>query len=72
MTFFVSELEKWLGGQSFISNEEVITRTEDYFADFPKSYFLDGIFKLGKYLDKCILLKGNYVEKTNLKICAFL
>ena len=31
-------------------------------SDFPKSYFLDGLKKLGKRLEKCIELEGDYVE----------
>ncbi|CAK9806326.1 hypothetical protein ANTPLA_LOCUS4839 [Anthophora plagiata] len=31
--------------------------------DLPKSYFLDGLKKLEKRWEKCINLKGNYVEK---------
>ena len=34
-----------------------------YFKDLPKSYFLDGLKKLEKRLEKCIELKGDYVEK---------
>ena len=45
------------------SNEEVIAQTDAYFEDLPKSYFLDGLKKLEKRLEKCIELKGDYVEK---------
>ena len=44
-------------------NEEVIAQIDDYFEDLPKSYFLDGSKKLEKRLEKCIELKGDYVEK---------
>jgi hypothetical protein len=41
-------LKKWLAGQRFISNEEVITETNAYFEQFPKSYHTDGIKNTGK------------------------
>ena len=45
------------------SNEEVIPQTDANFEDLPKSYFLDGLKNLEKRLEKCIELKGDYVEK---------
>ena len=65
VTLFISKLEKWLGRQRFTSNEKVIAETDAYFEDLQKSYFLDGLKKLEKRLEKCIELKGDYVE--NLK-----
>ena len=44
--FLFPNLKKWLGGQRFKSNEEVIVQTDAYFEDFLKSYFLDGLKKL--------------------------
>lgn len=52
-----------LAGQKFDSNEEVITATEDCLADLEKSYFSDGVEKLGRRLVKCIELNGDYIEK---------
>jgi len=37
--FLFPNLKKWLGGQRFTSNEEIIAQTNAYFEDFPKSYF---------------------------------
>jgi len=37
--FLFPNLKKWLGGQRFTSNEEVIAQTNTYFEDFPKSNF---------------------------------
>ena len=37
--------------------------TDAYFKDLSKSYFLDGLKKLDKRLEKYIELKGDYVEK---------
>ncbi|KAG5310817.1 MOS1T transposase, partial [Pseudoatta argentina] len=41
--FLFPNLKKWLGGKKFTSNEEVIAETEAYFAEFDKSYFLEGL-----------------------------
>ena len=61
--FLFPNLEKCFGGQRFTSKEEVIVQTEAYFEDLPKSFFLGGLKKLEKRLEKCIELKGDYVEK---------
>lgn len=61
--FLFPNLKKWLGGQRFMSDDEVITKTEEYFEGFSSSYYLDGIRRLEKRLDKCVELKGDYVEK---------
>ena len=60
--FLFPNLKKWLGGQRFTSNEEVIAQTDAYFEDLPKSYFLDGLKKLEKRLEKYIELK-DFVKK---------
>jgi len=61
--FLFPNLKKWLSGQRFFSNEEVMDRTNAYFEDLPKYYFSDGLKKLEKRLIKCIELQGDYVEK---------
>ncbi|KAG5324483.1 SETMR methyltransferase, partial [Acromyrmex heyeri] len=61
--FLFLNLKKWFGGKKFTSNEEVIAKTEAYFAEFDKSYFSEGLKKWQKRWEKCILLKGDYVEK---------
>ena len=66
--FFISKLEKMSRRTTVKSNKEVIAQADAYFEDLPKSYFLDGLKKLEKRLEKCIELKGNYVEKLK-KIC---
>lgn len=50
------------GAVLFISYEEVITLTEEYFADFPVLFF-GWLFEIGKSSDKCTLPKEGYVEK---------
>ena len=61
--FLFPNLKKWLGGQWFTSNEEVIAQTVASFEEHPKSLFLDCLKKLEKRLEKCIEWKGDYVEK---------
>ena len=61
--FLFPNMKTWLGGKKFSSNEEVIAETEAYFAEFNKSYFLEGLKKWQKRWEKCIDLKGDYVEK---------
>lgn len=61
--FLFPNLKKWLGGRRFTSNEDVIEQTNAYFDAFSKLYFLEGLKNLEKRLEKCIELKGDYVEK---------
>lgn len=61
--FLFPNLKKSLTGQKFESNEDVITATEAYFTDLPKTFFSDGLKKLEDRWVKCIELKGDYVEK---------
>lgn len=56
-------MKKWLGGNCFTSNKEVIAVTEAYFAEFDKSYFLNGLEKWEYCWTKCIELKRHYVEE---------
>ena len=46
--FLFLNMKKWLVGKRFESKKDVITETEAYFEELPKSYFLDGLKKLGK------------------------
>lgn len=61
--FLFPNLKKWLAGQKFSSNSEVISATNAYFNDLDKSYFSQGIKKLEHRWTKCIDLQGDYVEK---------
>jgi len=56
-------LKKWLGGKRFSSNEEAINETNAYFEELDKSYYSNGVKKLEHRWNKCIELKGDYVEK---------
>ena len=52
-----------LVGQRFSSNQEAIAAVEGYFADLTKNHYRDGIMALEHRWNKCISLKGDYVEK---------
>ena len=61
--FLFPNMKTWLGGKRFSSNEKIIAATNEYFEEFDKNYFLEGIKKLEYRYNKCIQLKGDYVEK---------
>ena len=61
--FLFSNLEKWLGGKRFDSNDEIISQKNICFENLDKSYFMIGIKQLEKSWIKCIELKGDHVEK---------
>ena len=61
--FLFPNMKTWLGGKRFISNEEIISATNEYFEGFDKNYVLEGIKELEYRYNKCIHLKGDYVEK---------
>lgn len=56
-------LKKHLAGHKFSSNEEVIEAVDAYFADLDESVYKEGIGKLEHRWNKCITLRGDYVEK---------
>jgi len=57
------KLKLFLAGKRFSSNQEVIAAVEGYFADVTKNHYRDGIMALENRWNKCISLKGDYVEK---------
>jgi histone-lysine N-methyltransferase SETMAR len=57
------KLKLFLVGQRFSSNQEAIAAVEGYFADLTKNRYRDGIMALGHSWNKCVSLKGDYVEK---------
>ena len=70
-----ADLKKMLQGKRFSSNEKVIAETEAYFEGKDKSFYKKGIEKLVKPWNKCITLKGNYVDEysqISRKNCVFL
>ncbi|KAL6257504.1 hypothetical protein P5V15_011074 [Pogonomyrmex californicus] len=61
--FLFPRLKVSLGGQRFSSNEEVIAYVNAYFAEQDANYYLEGLKRLEYRWEKCIDLKGDYVEK---------
>lgn len=61
--FLFPNLKRSLAGQKYGSNEEVIAAAEEYFAGQQKSYYTEGLKKLQHRWEKCIELKGDYIEK---------
>jgi hypothetical protein len=57
------KLKLFLAGQRFSSNQEAIGAVEGYFADRMKNHYRDEKMVLEHHWNKCISLKGNYVEK---------
>jgi histone-lysine N-methyltransferase SETMAR len=49
--------------QSFSSNQVANAAVEGYFADLTKNHYRDRIMALEHRWNKCISLKGDYVEK---------
>jgi histone-lysine N-methyltransferase SETMAR len=61
--YFFPELKLFLAGQRFSSNQEAIAAVEGNFADLTKNHYRDGIMVPEHRWNKCISLKGDYVEK---------
>jgi histone-lysine N-methyltransferase SETMAR len=61
--FLFPKFKLFLAGQCFSLNQEAITAVEGYFADLTKNLYRDGVIVLEHRWNKCISLKGNYVEK---------
>jgi len=57
------KLKLFLAGQRFSSNHKAIAAVEGYIADLTKNHYRDGIMALEHCWNKCISLKGDYVEK---------
>jgi histone-lysine N-methyltransferase SETMAR len=57
------KLKLFLPGQRFSLNQEAIAAVEWYFTDLTKNHYRDEIMALEHRWDKCISLKGDYVEK---------
>jgi histone-lysine N-methyltransferase SETMAR len=61
--YLFSKLKLFLAGQRSSSNQETIAAVGGYFADLTKHHYRDGIMVLEHRWNKCISLKGDYVEK---------
>ncbi|KZC13398.1 Histone-lysine N-methyltransferase SETMAR [Dufourea novaeangliae] len=61
--FLFPNLKKWLGGKRFANNEEVESAVDGYFEELDGSRYKQGIEAIEHRWEKCIELKGDYVEK---------
>ena len=61
--FLFPYLKKWLSGQRFSNDEEAISAVNGYFEEQDSSYYKKGIELIEHRWEKCIELKGDYVEK---------
>jgi hypothetical protein len=61
--FLFPELKLLLAGRGFSLNQKAIAAVEGYFADLTKNHYRDGIMAPEHRWNKCICLKGDYVEK---------
>jgi histone-lysine N-methyltransferase SETMAR len=61
--YLFPKFKLFLAGQRFSSNLETIADVERYFADITNNHYRDGIMALEHRWNKCISLKGDYVEK---------
>jgi len=61
--YLFPKLKLFLAGQCFSSNQEAIAAVEGYSADLTKNQYRDGIIAMEHRWNKCISLKGDYVEK---------
>jgi hypothetical protein len=57
------KLKLFLAGQHFSLNQEVITAVEGYVAYLMENHYRDGTMALEHRWNKCISIKGDYVEK---------
>jgi hypothetical protein len=63
--YIFPKLKLFLAGQRFSLNQEAIVAVEGYFADLVKNRYRDGIMALEHRWNKCMSLKGDYVENRN-------
>ena len=61
--FLFPNLKKWLGGKRFANNDEVEPAVDGYFEELDGSHYKHGIEAIEHRWEKCIELKGDYVEK---------
>ena len=60
--FLLPNLKKWLGDQRFTNNEEVESAVNGYFEDIAGYHYKKGIKATEHRWEKCVEIKGNYVE----------
>jgi hypothetical protein len=65
LTFYLfPKLKLFHTGQRFSPNEEAIAVVGGYFVDLKKNHYKDWIMALEHHWNKCVSLKGDYVEKS--------
>ena len=57
------KLKEHLRGNRYADNEELKTAVSQYLTGLPEEFFSQGIGKLKTRYEKCIAIKGDYVEK---------
>jgi hypothetical protein len=55
-------LKKHLKGTKFSTSEDVMYVVDDWFAVQHSAFYLDGLKKMEKWLNKCVELRRDYVE----------
>ena len=61
--YLFSKLKKYLRGRKFDDDEEDKAAVMEHFADKEPGYFLKGKGLLVHRCEKCVEIKGDYVEK---------
>ena len=61
--YLFSKLKKDLWSKKFDDEEELKTAVMEHFADKEPEYFLKGIELLVQRCEKCVEIKGDYIEK---------
>ena len=61
--FLFGNLKNYLRGTSYGSDNDVFEAVEGYFRSQNASFYLKGIKDIRKRWERCIVLKGEYVEK---------
>ena len=61
--FLILNLKKGLGDQRFANNEEMESAVNDYSEELDVFHYKQGIEAIEHRWEKCIKLKGGYVEK---------
>ena len=59
-------MKKELRGKRFATREEIMNETTVVLRSLPKQFFIDSMANLRKRYEKCVALRGAYVEKTCL------
>ena len=61
--YLFPKLKSYLRGTQYGINKGVIEAVIEYLGDQEKAFYFEGIRKLEQRLAKCIVLKGDYIEK---------